>query len=37
MRVVLPTGARNFPLVGTFRFGTSDSLAGAYLVGSTPR
>ena len=36
MRVVLPTGARNFHLVGTFRFGTSDSLAGAYLVGFDP-
>ncbi|HEY3833900.1 MAG TPA: FtsX-like permease family protein [Acidimicrobiia bacterium] len=36
IRVVLPTGARNFRLVGTFKFGTSDSLAGAYLVGFDP-
>ncbi len=36
MRIVLPTGTRSPRLVGTFKFGTSNSLAGAYLVGFDP-
>ncbi len=36
MRVVLPTGTRRLRLVGTFKFGASNSLAGAYLVGLDP-
>jgi putative ABC transport system permease protein len=30
--VLLPDGRHDFTLVGTFKFGTSNSLAGAYLV-----
>ncbi len=36
MRVVLPTGTRSLRLVGEFKFGTSNSLAGAYLVAFDP-
>src|SRR4051794_22466522 len=36
MRIVVSSGARRLRLVGTFKFGTSNSLAGAYLVGFDP-
>src|SRR4051812_13061213 len=37
MRIVFLTGTRPMRLVGTFKFGESNSLAGAYLVGLDPK